>query len=96
MHCLERLYLSHNEIDEISRNITELSHLTTLDLSHNHIHHLPPTKSWSNSRMTKLSLAYNQMVTLTHLNEEDQTYTRTGTRPLKDDGKRRGTTVFVT
>ena len=97
MHCLERLYLSHNEIEEISRNITELSHLTTLDLSHNHIRYLPLTKAWSNNRMNKLSLAYNQLTTLTHNSEDDQTYTRTGTRPVsKDSDRNRARSRFTT
>ncbi len=78
MHCLERLYLSHNEFDEISRCITELSHLTTLDLSHNRISILPPTTVWTNTKMNRLSLAYNNITTLTHRSEDDQTYTKSG------------------
>ena len=97
MHCLERLYLTHNEFEEISRNITELVHLTTLDLSHNHISHLPPTKAWTNTRMNKLSLAFNNLMTITHQTEEDQTYTRSGARP-RTEGERRGrsSTAFAT
>lgn len=78
MHCLERLYLSHNELDEISRNITELAHLTTLDLSHNRICTLPPTSAWTNTKMNRISLAHNNLATLTHQSEEEQTYTRSG------------------
>lgn len=78
MHCLERLYLSHNEFEEISRNITELAHLTTLDLSHNKIKQLPPTNSWTNTKMNRISLAYNELAVLTHKTEEEQTYTKSG------------------
>ena len=99
MHCLERLYLSHNEFEEISRNITELSHLTTLDLSHNHIQYLPLTMSWTNSRMSKLSLAYNNLTTLTHALEEEQTYSRSGSHAInkEKEGERRnrGFTTFT-
>ena len=44
MHSLERLLLSRNNFSEISRNITELSHLSVLDLSHNNITTLPPVR----------------------------------------------------
>ena len=78
MHSLERLYLSHNELTEISRDITELSHLNTLDLSYNRIEYLPLSSWWANARMNKLSLAHNQLMRLTHETEEEQTYTRAG------------------
>ena len=45
MHSLERLHLAHNRFSQISRNITELTHLTVLDLSHNHISSLPPVRT---------------------------------------------------
>ena len=65
MHSLERLILSHNSITEISRNITELNHLTLLDLSHNRIKTLPPTSAWSGNRLNKLNLSFNQLTRLT-------------------------------
>lgn len=52
MHSLERLHLSHNRFVEISRNVTELNHLTVLDLSYNNITHLPPVREgeWGEGR----------------------------------------------
>ena len=70
---LERLFLSHNSISEISQNVTELSHLTTLDLSHNKIRTLPPTSFWSGNRLNKLNLSFNQLNMLTHLPESKAT-----------------------
>lgn len=66
MHTLERLYLSKNQLKEISRSITELSHITVLDLSSNQIQTLPPTNSWTGTRLNKLNLSHNQLVLLTH------------------------------
>lgn len=73
MHSLERLVLSHNMFSEISRSITELTHLTLLDLSHNKIKVLPPTNSWTGNRMNKLNLSYNLLSVLSHHLEEEQT-----------------------
>ena len=72
MHSLERLYLSYNQISEISRNITELTHLTVLDLSHNKIRFLPPTSFWTGNRMNKLNLSFNLLTVLSHKSEEEQ------------------------
>lgn len=66
MHSLERLYLSHNRLTEISRNITELNNLTTLDLSNNVIKYLPLTSDWTGSRLSKLNVSFNQLTTLSH------------------------------
>ena len=66
MHSLERLYLSHNRFMEISRNITELAYLTTLDLSYNKIKELPLTSDWTGSRLNKLNLSFNQLTRLSH------------------------------
>lgn len=99
MHCLERLYLSHNEFDSVSRNITELAHLTTLDLSHNRINMLPPTSSWTNTKMNRISLAYNNLTTLTHKSEDEQTYTKSGGsrhNASSNAGRRRATTGWNT
>lgn len=93
MHSLERLYLSHNELTEISRDIAELSHLNTLDLSYNRIEFLPLSSWWANSRMNKLSLAHNQLSYLTHESEELQTYTRTGNKQAKNTERPRRSLV---
>ncbi len=66
MHSLERLYLSQNKLTEISRNLTELTALTTLDLSYNMIKYLPPTSDWTGSRLSKLNLSFNQLTKLSH------------------------------
>ena len=52
---LERLFLSHNNIIDVSQNITGLSLLTTLDLSHNKISNLPPASFWPGNRLDKLN-----------------------------------------
>lgn len=70
MHCLERLYLANNSFVVISRNITELSDLTTLDLSHNKIETLPPSSHWTGSRLNKLDLSSNSLVTLTNVEQQ--------------------------
>ncbi len=72
MHSLERLYLSHNKMTEISRNLTELNFLTTLDVSNNMIKYLPPTKDWTGSKISKLNLSYNQLTTISHDPENQQ------------------------
>ena len=72
MHSLERLYFSHNKVSEISRNLTELNYLTTLDLSYNMIKNLPPTADWTGSRLSKLNLSFNQLTRLSHDQEEQQ------------------------
>lgn len=72
MHSLERLYLSHNKLAEISRNITELNYLTTLDLSNNMIKYLPPTKDWTGSKTSRVNLSYNQLTALSHDPEKQQ------------------------
>ncbi len=72
MQSLERLFLSHNQITEISRNITDLAHLTILDLSHNRITSLPPTSDWSGNRLNKLNLSFNQLNVLTHLLSKEE------------------------
>jgi len=72
MHSLERLYLSHNKLMEISRNLTELSFLTTLDVSYNSIKFLPPTKDWTGSKMSKLNLSFNQLTAISHDPEKQQ------------------------
>eukprot|EP00731_Ephydatia_muelleri_P005646 Em0002g1822a len=66
MHTLEKLFLAKNSITEISKNITELSHLTTLDLSDNAIETLPPTSYWTGQRLDKLILSGNKLSLLTH------------------------------
>ena len=77
MHSLERLYLAYNQISEISRNITELTHLTVLDLSHNKIRFLPPTSFWTGNRMNKLNLSFNLLTVLSHKSEEEQSSAKT-------------------
>ena len=77
MHSLERLYLAYNKISEISRNITELTHLTVLDLSHNKIRFLPPTSFWTGNRMNKLNLSFNLLTVLSHKSEEEQSSAKT-------------------
>ena len=77
MHSLERLYVAHNYITEISRNITELTHLTVLDLSHNKIKYLPPTSYWTGNRMNKLNLGFNDLSVLSHRLEEEQSSAKT-------------------
>ena len=72
MHSLERLYFSHNKVTEISRNLTELNYLTTLDLSYNMIKHLPPTSDWTGSRLSKFNLSFNQLTKLSHDQETQQ------------------------
>jgi leucine-rich repeat kinase 1 len=72
MHSLERLHLAHNRFSQISRNITELTHLTVLDLSHNHISSLPPTSWWSVSRLMKLQLNHNRLEVLSHKNDQEK------------------------
>lgn len=72
MHSLERLYFSHNKVTEISRNLTELNYLTTLDLSYNMIKHLPPTADWTGSRLSKLNLSFNKLTMLSHDQEAQQ------------------------
>ena len=67
MNTLEKLDLSNNRITEISKNITQLSHLTTLDLSRNMIETLPPTSYWTGSRLKALDLSNNQLTSLTLL-----------------------------
>ena len=77
---LERLFLSHNNISEVSQNITELSHLTILDLSHNKIRTLPLTSIWSGNRLNKLNLSFNQLSMLTNQPEAKATGSK-GTAP---------------
>lgn len=72
MHSLERLYLSYNKLSEISRNLTELNYLTSLDVSNNMIKYLPPTKDWTGSRLSKLNLSYNQLSKLSHDPDKQQ------------------------
>ena len=72
MHSLERLYFSHNKLTDISRNLTELNYLTSLDLSYNMIKHLPPTSDWTGSRLSKLNLSFNQLTKLSHDQETQQ------------------------
>lgn len=61
---LEKLFLSHNLISEISLNITQLTQLATLDVSHNHIHILPHTEAWNCGRLVKLNLSFNKLVSI--------------------------------
>ena len=79
---MERLFLAHNQIVDVSQNITELSHLTTLDLSHNRIRNLPPTSFWSGNRLNKLNLSFNQLNMLTHLPESKAAASGRGTTPV--------------
>lgn len=72
MHSLERLYFSHNKVTDISRNLTELNYLTTLDLSYNMIRNLPPTSDWTGSRVSKLNLSFNHLTRLSHDQEAQQ------------------------
>lgn len=81
---LERLVLSHNNITEISRNITELSHLSTLDLSYNQISFLPPTCSWSGNRLNKLILSHNELSMLSHRSEEEQSGAKAASATKKE------------
>ena len=83
---LERLFLSHNNIFEISQNITELSHLTILDLSHNKIRTLPLTSCWSGNRLNKLNLSFNQLNMLTHLPESKAAASKLGAAPPEPAG----------
>ena len=63
---LEKLSLSHNLISEISTNMTQLTQLTALDLSHNHIHIMPHTDAWNCGRLNKLNLLHNKLVSISH------------------------------
>lgn len=63
---LEKLSLSHNLIAEISTNMSQLTQLTSLDVSHNHIHILPHTDAWNCGRLVKLNLSHNKLVSITH------------------------------
>ena len=63
---LEKLILSHNLIAEISTNMTQLTQLTALDVSHNHIHILPHTDAWNCGRLVKLNLSHNKLVSISH------------------------------
>ena len=65
MNTLEKLDLSNNRITKISKNITQLSHLTSLDLSGNMIETLPPTSYWTGSRLKVLDLSNNRLTSLT-------------------------------
>lgn len=63
---LEKLFLSHNLIAEISNNMTQLTQLTALDVSHNHVHIMPHTDAWNCGRLVKLNLSYNRLVSISH------------------------------
>ena len=63
---LEKLSLSHNLITEISTNMSQLTQLTSLDVSHNHIHVLPHMDAWNCGRLVKLNLSHNKLVSISH------------------------------
>lgn len=69
---LEHLYLAHNNIDAISTNITELTRLNVLNLSHNKIASLPTTSSWTCDRLTRLDLSHNDLTVISHRAMVDQ------------------------
>ena len=69
---LEHLYLAHNNIDAISTNITELTRLNVLNLSHNKIASLPTTCSWTCDRLTRLDLSHNDLTVISHRSMVDQ------------------------
>jgi len=103
---LEKLFLSHNLVAEISPNISQLTQLTNLDLSHNYIHILPHTDAWNCSRLVKLNLSHNKLVAISY---QDRSCSMTsaanaaGANQAKDSvtqrirhiwrGPRRGTTT---
>ena len=63
---LEKLSLSHNLISEISTNMTQLTQLTALDVSHNHIHIMPHTDAWNCGRLVKLNVSHNKLISISH------------------------------
>ena len=63
---LEKLSLAHNLVAEISTNMSQLTQLTSLDVSHNHIHILPHTDAWNCGRLVKLNLSHNKLVSISH------------------------------
>ena len=69
---MEHLYLAHNKIDAISTNITELTRLNVLNLSHNKIASLPATSSWTCDRLTRLDLSHNALTVISHRAMVDQ------------------------
>ena len=83
MHNLERLYLSHNTFASISRNITELSDLTTLDLSYNNIDTIPPVTHWTGRRLNRLDLSNNKLATLTNVEQQLASVSEQGAGKVK-------------
>ena len=93
MHSLERLYLSHNDIVELTRSMTELSHLTVLDLAHNKIKFLPLTSHWTGSRINKLNLSYNLLCLLSHKSEQEQSGAKMAAAAATGAANRHASTV---
>lgn len=87
---LEKLLLSHNLISEISSNMTQLTQLTMLDVSHNHIHILPHTDIWNCGRLLKLNLSHNKLVSISH-QERSNTLSAGGAAATNTHNKERVT-----
>ncbi|XP_075064928.1 leucine-rich repeat serine/threonine-protein kinase 2 isoform X2 [Mixophyes fleayi] len=62
------LRLSHNKFTNIPREVLQLSHLRTIDLSNNHIDSLPGPLEWASLNLREIILNYNQ---ISILNLED-------------------------
>ena len=73
---MEHLYLAHNCIEIIAPNITELTRLNVLNLSHNRIASLPATSSWTCDRLTRLALGHNDLTVISHRAMVDQHFPR--------------------
>ena len=63
---LERLSLSHNNLNSVSSNIVKLESLQYLDLSHNNLRTLPPPRYWATRVLRKLNLSHNKVRNQNH------------------------------